>query len=168
MARGDCVRRQSMLGACGAVRVVALAWPRQACGSCLPALCHPEIDHESPKRRIAKPPTLRSFPCFCVMATSARLLSSMRRSALSVRSAPRTQCLRLAPQVRRITSATSEPHQPDSKGGLDGPAPAKTIKFTSESYVAMTGNKIDTQYLTPADTLKLREIRNLLSLQKSM
>ncbi|KAJ8104695.1 hypothetical protein OPT61_g10620 [Boeremia exigua] len=68
------------------------------------------------------------------MATSARLVSSLRRSALSARVAPRAQCLRVAPQIRSITSATSEPHQPDAKGGLDGPAPAKTIKFTSESY----------------------------------
>ncbi|CAO2647217.1 Nn.00g081390.m01.CDS01 [Neocucurbitaria sp. VM-36] len=33
------------------------------------------------------------------------------------------------------TSATSEPHQPDDKGTVKGAtAPAKTIKFTSESY----------------------------------
>ena len=64
MSRGGCIRRQSMLGACGAVRVVALAWPRQALGSCLPVLCHPEIDHESRKRRITKSPTLQSFPYF--------------------------------------------------------------------------------------------------------
>lgn len=82
------------------------------------------------------------FLTFCVMATSARLVSSLRRSALSSRAAPRIQCLRVAPQIRRITSATSEPHQPDSKGGLDGPAPSKTIKFTSESYVAITGNSM--------------------------
>ena len=156
-----------MLGACGAVRVVALAWPRQARGSCLSVLCHPGVDHESPKRRI-KIPHSSFFLTFCVMATSARFVSSLRRSALSARPAPRIQCLRLAPQVRRITSATSEPHQPDSKGGLDGPAPAKTIKFTSESYVAIPGNNINLQYLTPADIPKSEETRNSQSSQKNM
>jgi hypothetical protein len=114
------------------------------------------------------PPLFNLSLTFCVMATSPRFVSSLRRSALSTRPAPRIQCLRLAPQVRRITSATSEPHQPDSKGGLDGPAPAKTIKFTSESYVATTGNNINLQDLTPADILKSKEIRNLPSSQKSM
>lgn len=108
---------------------------RQARGSCLGVSY--VIDHESPTRRIPKRPPLSDFYSIsCVMATPARLVSSLRRSALSARVAPRSHCLRLAPQARRITSATSEPHQPDSKGGLDGPAPAKTIKFTSESYVA--------------------------------
>ncbi|KAL1593697.1 D-lactate ferricytochrome c oxidoreductase [Paraconiothyrium brasiliense] len=33
------------------------------------------------------------------------------------------------------TSASSEPHQPDANGGVkDGPAPSKSIKFTSDSY----------------------------------
>src|SRR5690242_17388452 len=102
------------------------------------------------------------------MVAPARLVSSLRRSALSARVAPRTQCLRLAPQVRRITSATSEPHQPDSKGGLDGPAPAKTIKFTSESYVTINGNNAGKSCLMSADTLKSREIPNLANSQKSM
>ncbi|KAH7396117.1 D-lactate dehydrogenase-like protein 2 [Pyrenochaeta sp. MPI-SDFR-AT-0127] len=71
------------------------------------------------------------------MATSARLVSSLRRTALSARVAPRVQSLRPASQVRWTgsTAATSEPHQPDEKGTVAGaPAPAKSIKFTSESY----------------------------------
>jgi hypothetical protein len=127
------------------------------------------IGHGLCKRRIARhSPLYILFLTSCVMATSARFVSSLRRSALSARSAPRAQCLRLAPQVRRITSATSEPHQPDSKGGLDGPAPAKAIKFTSESYVATTGNKVDIQDLTLADTPRSRETRSSRSSQKSM
>ncbi|KAH5475146.1 hypothetical protein HBI22_003700 [Parastagonospora nodorum] len=75
------------------------------------------------------------------MASSARFVSSLRRSALSSRAPARFQCLRPAYQVRwngntpTPTSATSEPHQPDAEGGVKGKtAPAKTIKYTSENY----------------------------------
>ncbi|KNG49304.1 d-lactate dehydrogenase 2 [Stemphylium lycopersici] len=71
------------------------------------------------------------------MATSARLVSSLRRAALSARAPSRYQCLRPISQVRWTgsTSATSEPHQPDEQGGVKGPtASSKAIKFTSESY----------------------------------
>ncbi|KAF2685053.1 D-lactate dehydrogenase-like protein 2 [Lentithecium fluviatile CBS 122367] len=40
-----------------------------------------------------------------------------------------------------MASATSEPHQPDAEGDLNGaPAPAKTIKFTSETYPEIKRN----------------------------
>ncbi|KAH6881639.1 hypothetical protein BKA58DRAFT_371921 [Alternaria rosae] len=71
------------------------------------------------------------------MASSARLASSLRRTALSSRAASRFQYLRPTSQVRWTgsTSATSEPHQPDEHGGVKGPtASSKSIKFTSESY----------------------------------
>ncbi|KAH7071259.1 hypothetical protein BKA63DRAFT_474867 [Paraphoma chrysanthemicola] len=75
------------------------------------------------------------------MATSARFVSSLRRTALSSRAPSRFQCLRPAYQVRwngntpTPTSATSEPHQPDAEGGVKGKAaPAKAIKYTSENY----------------------------------
>ncbi|KAJ4293683.1 D-lactate ferricytochrome c oxidoreductase [Kalmusia sp. IMI 367209] len=71
------------------------------------------------------------------MAASSRVATSLRRAALSLRPSPCVKHMRPAPQVRWTgnTSATSEPHQPDSKGTVkDGPAPAKTIKYTSESY----------------------------------
>lgn len=99
---------------------------------------HESICRESHLERLAARHSLIN----CLQyGDSSAFAASLRRSALSARVVPRTQCLRLAPQVRRISSATSEPHQPDSKGGLDGPAPAKTIKFTSESYVAIFGDK---------------------------
>jgi FAD/FMN-containing dehydrogenase len=72
------------------------------------------------------------------MATAARFGLSLRRTALSSRISPRVQGLRPTTQIRWTgsTSATSEPHQPDDKGGVTGaPAPSKSIKFTSESYV---------------------------------
>ncbi|KAH7079485.1 hypothetical protein FB567DRAFT_449863 [Paraphoma chrysanthemicola] len=75
------------------------------------------------------------------MATSARFVSSLRRTALSSRAPSRFQCSRPAYQVRwngntpTPTSATSEPHQPDAEGGVKGKAaPAKAIKYTSENY----------------------------------
>ncbi|KAF1847890.1 uncharacterized protein K460DRAFT_277132 [Cucurbitaria berberidis CBS 394.84] len=71
------------------------------------------------------------------MATSARFVSSLRRSAFSSRVSPRFQHLKPTCQVRwaGVSSATSEPHQPDEKGTVTGAtAPAKSIKFTSESY----------------------------------
>ncbi|KAF1832160.1 hypothetical protein BDW02DRAFT_503660 [Decorospora gaudefroyi] len=71
------------------------------------------------------------------MATSARLVSSLRRTALCSRASPRPQYSRPISQVRwtASTSATSEPHQPDENGGVTGPsASSKSIKFTSDSY----------------------------------
>jgi hypothetical protein len=138
MAAGTCCVWRQVYGRSSVelVRVVALAWPpSMPVPSCLMSSTI-NLQRGASKR----PPLFNLSFTICVMATSARFASSLRRSALSARVAPRAQCLRLAPQVRRITSATSEPHQPDSKGGLDGPAPSKTIKFTSESYVASSGN----------------------------
>ncbi|OAL43165.1 hypothetical protein IQ07DRAFT_304821 [Pyrenochaeta sp. DS3sAY3a] len=71
------------------------------------------------------------------MATSARFVSSLRRTAFSSRAAPRIRCLQPRIQARWTgsTSATSEPHQLDEDASVKGkPAPAKTIRFTSESY----------------------------------
>lgn len=139
--RGVCSERRQVNGRSFLWSLSAslvLAWPRQARGSC--GLMSSPMNL-FPSGKLLDIRDSSFFTVFLsVMATSARFASSLRRSALSARVAPRTQCLRLAPQVRRITSATSEPHQPDSKGGLDGPAPAKTIKFTSESYVTIAGN----------------------------
>ena len=78
------------------------------------------------------------LPQSTIMASSARLVSSLRRTAFSSRVASRYQYLRPTSQVRWTgsTSASSEPHQPDEHGGVKGPtASAQSIKFTSESYV---------------------------------
>lgn len=75
---------------------------------------------------------------FVPMATSSRLSASLRRVSLSSRSSSYIQRVRPTIQVRWTgnTSATSEPHQPDEKGTVKGgAAPAKAIKFTSETYV---------------------------------
>ncbi|KAF2646554.1 hypothetical protein P280DRAFT_512724 [Massarina eburnea CBS 473.64] len=66
---------------------------------------------------------------------STRIAASLRRTALSARSSPCVRTLRPAVQVRWITSATSEPHQPDAEGTVKGAAaPAKAIEFTSKKY----------------------------------
>ncbi len=75
------------------------------------------------------------------MACPSRFAASLRRASC----APRTfkhasRRLRPVTQVRwqaneATTSASSEPHQPDSEGGVKGSeAKAKSIKFTSDSY----------------------------------
>jgi hypothetical protein len=109
------------------------------------ALCHPRSlrwrlrDSEFPHSTV-----FFLHSSFILMASSARFVSSLRRTALSSRVPARSQYLRPAFQVRwngstpTPTSATSEPHQPDAEGGVKGKtAPAKTIKFTSESFVAL-------------------------------
>ncbi|KAK3200807.1 hypothetical protein GRF29_213g61005 [Pseudopithomyces chartarum] len=73
------------------------------------------------------------------MAASSRVAASLRRAALSSRPSPCIRNFRPTLQVRwkteATTSASSEPHQPDAKGGVkDEPAAAKEIKFTSDSY----------------------------------
>ena len=71
------------------------------------------------------------------MASSSRLALSLRRIRYSPDTLQRTSRIRLAAQVRWTgsTAATSEPHRPDENGGVKGgPAPAKAIKFTSDSY----------------------------------
>ncbi|KAF9737444.1 hypothetical protein PMIN06_001152 [Paraphaeosphaeria minitans] len=73
------------------------------------------------------------------MAASTRVVASLRRAALSSRFSPCIKNIRPALQVRWKTDATTSAStesvgQLDSKGGLDGPAPAKAIKFTTESY----------------------------------
>ncbi|ORY04355.1 hypothetical protein BCR34DRAFT_491593 [Clohesyomyces aquaticus] len=71
------------------------------------------------------------------MATSTRFAASLRRFQHYPRVTPCTSRFRPAVQVRWTgsTAATSEPHQPDTEGGVKGKtAPAKTIKFTSEAY----------------------------------
>jgi hypothetical protein len=95
-------------------------------------------------------PTFCFLPSLIPMASSARFVSSLRRSALSARAPTRFQCLRPAYQVRwngntpTPTSATSEPHQPDADGGVKGKAaPAKTIKYTSEKSVTQHGFRKD-------------------------
>ncbi|KAF2106577.1 hypothetical protein BDV96DRAFT_507592 [Lophiotrema nucula] len=77
------------------------------------------------------------------MATSYRFAASLRRASLTSRAPARFQKLRPASQVRWTgnTSATSEPHQPDNKGTVKGaPAPAKAVKFTSETYPELQRN----------------------------
>jgi hypothetical protein len=69
-----------------------------------------------------------------LMATSSRFATSLRRISTR-RAVPSIQRLRPSIQTRWITSASSEPHQPDAEGTVKGaPAPAKTIAFTSEKY----------------------------------
>ncbi|KAL6706289.1 D-lactate ferricytochrome c oxidoreductase [Coniothyrium glycines] len=74
------------------------------------------------------------------MAASLRFGCALRRTVLSSRFAPHIRSGRPLAQVRwnsnssAPTSATSEPHQPDGKGTVGDAAPAKAIKFTSESY----------------------------------
>ncbi|KAF2279937.1 uncharacterized protein EI97DRAFT_410780 [Westerdykella ornata] len=66
------------------------------------------------------------------MATSTRVARSLR----SVKLSSRTQCIqRVRPvtQVRWISGATTEPQQPGEKRSTKT-APAKTVKFTSETY----------------------------------
>ncbi|PSN75319.1 D-lactate dehydrogenase-like protein 2 [Corynespora cassiicola Philippines] len=78
------------------------------------------------------------------MVAPARFVASMRRAALSSRSRLGVQHLRPAAQIRWTgsTTATSEPHQPDAKGTVKGgAAPAKTIKYTSESYSVERNSK---------------------------
>lgn len=100
--------------------------------------CHHLMSSQNLDKTTSTLPTLSSID---TMATSARFVSSLRRTALSSRAPPRFQCLRPASQLRwnstpTPTSATSEPHQPDAEGGVKGKAaPAKTIQFTSESCV---------------------------------
>ena len=101
------------------------------------ALCH----HRISRWRLNRPPLFAFLPSLMPMATSARFVSSLRRTALSSRAPSRFQCLRPSYQVRwnstpTPTSATSEPHQPDAQGGVKGKAaPTKTIQYTSESCV---------------------------------
>ncbi|OJD33495.1 d-lactate dehydrogenase 2 [Diplodia corticola] len=72
------------------------------------------------------------------MACPSRIAgAALRRARCSRVPLQRANCLRPATQVRWTgsTTATSEPHQPDSKGNVKGkPASSKTVKFTSESY----------------------------------
>ncbi|KAK7189012.1 hypothetical protein DPSP01_004119 [Paraphaeosphaeria sporulosa] len=73
------------------------------------------------------------------MAAPTRVAASLRRAAFSSRHSPCIKNIRPALQVRWKTEATTSSStesvgQLDSKGGLDGPAPAKSIKFTTESY----------------------------------
>lgn len=71
------------------------------------------------------------------MASSSRLVLSLRRIRCSPGTLQRTSRIRPAAQVRWTgsTAATLEPYQPDENGGVkSGPAPAKAIKFTSDSY----------------------------------
>ncbi|KAF2021208.1 hypothetical protein BU24DRAFT_487673 [Aaosphaeria arxii CBS 175.79] len=71
------------------------------------------------------------------MAVPSRFVAPMRRaSAVARLSSPLRHC-RPGFQARWTgnTSATSEPHQQDAKGTVKGgAAPAKTVKFTSDSY----------------------------------
>lgn len=79
------------------------------------------------------------LPAIVPMASSSRIAgAALRRARCSPAPLQRAARLRPATQVRWTgsTSATSEPHQPDSKGSVKSkPAPAKTVKFTSESYI---------------------------------
>ncbi|KAH9882615.1 hypothetical protein J1614_000851 [Plenodomus biglobosus] len=86
------------------------------------------------------------------MATSTRIIPSLRRAALSSRSCSRFHRIKPATQIRwsgntaTPTSATSEPHQPDEKGTVTGEtASSKSIKFTSESYPQL---QRDSKYTT--------------------
>ena len=110
--------------------------------------------------------------CF-KMATSSRVAASLRRAALSSRPSPCIRNFRPALQVRwkteATTSASSEPHQPDAKGGVkDEPAAAKEIKFTSDSYANPLENKtyISNSYLQ--GILISSESPSSPSLRKSM
>lgn len=73
------------------------------------------------------------------MACPSRIAGAALRRARCSR-VPLQQAARLHPAVQvrwtGSTSATSEPHQPDSKDSVKGkPAPSKTVKFTTESYI---------------------------------
>ncbi|KAF2269543.1 hypothetical protein CC78DRAFT_612494 [Lojkania enalia] len=71
------------------------------------------------------------------MATSSRFAASSRWASLPYRAPSRFNRIRPAVQIRwaGTTSATSEPHQPNAEGGVKrGTVPAKTIKYTSETY----------------------------------
>lgn len=109
------------------------------------------------------------------MACSSRFALSLRRvrcSPSTIRQAARPLS---AGQARwkseATTSATSEPHQPDAKGGVKGEtAPAKTVKFTADSYVnRITVNSI-VQFLMRlgVDTPSLRETQNTLKSPRNM
>ncbi|KAH7135438.1 hypothetical protein B0J11DRAFT_159417 [Dendryphion nanum] len=75
------------------------------------------------------------------MASSTRFATSLRRISFGPRTSQRVQRCRPIIQVRWTTSASTEPHQPDAKGNLGGnAAPAKTIKFTSETYPELQRN----------------------------
>ncbi|KAF2140392.1 uncharacterized protein K452DRAFT_319882 [Aplosporella prunicola CBS 121167] len=71
------------------------------------------------------------------MACSPRFAGAALRRARLTSAPARAARLRPVTQVRwtGTSSATTEPHQPTAKGDVKGkPAPAKTIKFTTESY----------------------------------
>ncbi|KAK7510424.1 uncharacterized protein IWZ02DRAFT_492426 [Phyllosticta citriasiana] len=78
------------------------------------------------------------------MASSARMAgSALRRARCS--HAPIHRVARLHPAIQArwtgTTSATSEPHQPDAQGGVEGKtASSKTVKFTTESYPQLKRN----------------------------
>ncbi|KAF2798857.1 hypothetical protein K505DRAFT_321577 [Melanomma pulvis-pyrius CBS 109.77] len=77
------------------------------------------------------------------MATSSRVLASLRRVSVPRQASPLLQRFQPAIRVRwaGTTSATSEPHQPNENGTVSSsPAPAKAIKLTSETYPELQRN----------------------------
>ncbi|KAF2816562.1 uncharacterized protein BDZ99DRAFT_376278 [Mytilinidion resinicola] len=82
------------------------------------------------------------------MASVSRFSLPLRRLKCSPATLQKQSRLRPAAQVRWAT-ATTEPHQADKSGGTkEAPAPAKAVKFTSESYPEL---KRDSKYsqITP-------------------